>query len=177
VAIAAGITMTDYELTRISKTLSYHLRHRPDELGLTLGSGGWVAVDELLVALARKGKAVLRTELDEVVARNPKRRFAFDDSGTRIRASQRHSVEVDLELEPVTPPAVLYHGTSQGAIAAIEHEGLKKMRRHHVHLSARLSRTQQALDGRAELRGLGPELGLGSPPGGDRRVGRHIRPG
>jgi putative RNA 2'-phosphotransferase len=136
VAIAAGITMTDHELTRISKTLSYHLRHRPDELGLTLGPGGWVVVDELLAALAHKGKAVSRAELDEVVARNPKRRFAFDDSGMRIRASQGHSVEVDLELEPVTPPAALYHGTSQSAIAAIEHEGLKKMRRHHVHLSA-----------------------------------------
>lgn len=128
--------MIDHELTRISKTLSYHLRHRPDELGLTLEPGGWVAVDELLAALARKGKAVTRAELDEVVARNNKRRFAFDATGTRIRASQGHSVEVDLELEPVTPPAVLYHGTSERAIAAIEREGLKKMRRHHVHLSA-----------------------------------------
>ncbi|NTU80463.1 MAG: RNA 2'-phosphotransferase [Chloroflexales bacterium] len=131
--------MTDNKLTRISKTLSYHLRHRPDELGLTLEPGGWVTVDDLLAALARKGKAVSRTELDEVVARNPKRRLAFDATGTRIRASQGHSVDVDLELEPMTPPAVLYHGTSEPAIAAIEREGLKRMRRHHVHLSADLA--------------------------------------
>lgn len=128
--------MNDTELTRISKTLSYHLRHRPDELGLTLEPGGWVAVDELLAALARKGKTIARAELDEVVARNNKRRFAFDETGTRIRASQGHSVEVNLELESVPPPAALYHGTSERALAAIEREGLKKMRRHHVHLSA-----------------------------------------
>lgn len=128
--------MIDNELIRISKTLSYHLRHRPDELGLTLELGGWVAVAELLAALARKGKAISRAELDEVVARNNKQRFAFDETGTRIRASQGHSVAVELELEPVTPPAVLYHGTSERAMAAIEREGLKKLRRHHVHLSA-----------------------------------------
>ncbi|NTV99776.1 MAG: RNA 2'-phosphotransferase [Oscillochloris sp.] len=128
--------MTDHELTRISKTLSYHLRHRPDELGLTLAPGGWVAVDDLLAALARSGKAITRAQLDEVVARNPKQRFAFDTTGTRIRANQGHSVAVDLELEPLTPLAVLYHGTGQQTAAAIEREGLKKMRRHHVHLSA-----------------------------------------
>lgn len=139
--------MTENELTRISKTLSYHLRHRPDELGLTLEPGGWVAVDALLAALARKGKAVTRAALDEVVARNNKQRFAFDESGTRIRASQGHSVEVDLELEPVMPPRVLYHGTGERTAAAIEREGLKKMGRHHVHLSADVE-TAQAVGAR-----------------------------
>ena len=130
------MTLNDEHLIWISKTLSYYLRHRPDELGLSLGPGGWVAVDELLAALARKGKAISRAELEEVVARNTKRRFAFDAAGERIRASQGHSVDVDLELEPVEPPAVLYHGTGQRTAAAIVREGLRKMRRHHVHLSA-----------------------------------------
>ena len=134
--------MTDNELIRISKTLSYHLRHRPDELGLTLEPGGWVAVAELLAALARKGKPLSRADLDKLVARNNKRRFAFDATGTRIRASQGHSVAIDLELEPVTPPALLYHGTSQKAIATIERDGLKQMRRHHVHLSADIATAQ-----------------------------------
>ena len=128
--------MTEPQLTRISKTLSYHLRHRPDALGLTLGPGGWVAVDTLLAALAQHGKPVTRAELDDVVARNPKQRFAFDESGTRIRASQGHSVAVDLELAPVEPPAVLYHGTGARAVASILREGLRKQQRHHVHLSA-----------------------------------------
>ena len=88
-----------------------------------------------MAACARAGMSLSRAELDEVVARNNKQRFAFDESGTRIRASQGHSVPVDLELEPREPPATLYHGTGASAVAAIQREGLRKMRRHHVHLS------------------------------------------
>jgi putative RNA 2'-phosphotransferase len=128
--------MNEEQLTRISKSLSYYLRHHPDELGLVLAPGGWVTVDELLGALARRGKALTRAELEEVVARNNKRRFAFDETGARIRASQGHSVAVDLQLAPTEPPAVLYHGTSQRSVAAIMREGLQRRSRHHVHLSA-----------------------------------------
>ncbi len=96
--------LTEPQPTRISKTLSFHLRHRPDALGMTLGPGGWVAVDDLLAALARHGKPVTRAELDDVVAWNPKQRFAFDEPGTRIRASQGHSVAVDLELGRTSRP-------------------------------------------------------------------------
>ena len=54
---------------------------------------------------------VSRPQLDRVIAENDKRRFAFDETGTRIRASQGHSVAVNLGLPPATPPNVLYHGT------------------------------------------------------------------
>jgi hypothetical protein len=50
-------------------------------------------------------------QLDEVVETNTKRRFAFDETGTRIRASQGHSVSVDLGLADAAPPDVLYQGT------------------------------------------------------------------
>lgn len=134
--------MNEQQRTSISRSLSYYLRHRPDELGLTLGAGGWVAVDDLLAALARRGKPVTRAQLDEVVARNPKQRFAFDEAGARIRASQGHSVAVDLQLEPATPPELLYHGTGRAAVASILREGLTKQRRHHVHLSAEVATAQ-----------------------------------
>jgi len=93
-------------------------------------------VDALLVACADSRFTISRTELDEVVARNDKRRFSFDVTGSRIRANQGHSVEVDLELQPAEPPAVLYHGTGQKSIASILATGLDKMARHHVHLSS-----------------------------------------
>ena len=127
--------MDDTRLVRISKYLSKHLRHQPERIGLTLGPGGWVAVDDLLAALAQHQFPITRADLDEVIARNNKRRFALDDTGTRIRASQGHSVAVDLQLDPATPPAVLYHGTGAQTVAAIERTGLQKMARHHVHLS------------------------------------------
>lgn len=128
--------MNEERLTRVSKSLSKHLRHEPEGLGLTLAPGGWVQVDDLLAGCARKGMRLSRAELEEVVARNSKRRFSFDENGTRIRANQGHSVEVDLQLEPAAPPAVLYHGTGQRTADAIEKDGLRKMARHHVHLSA-----------------------------------------
>jgi putative RNA 2'-phosphotransferase len=118
-----------------SKYLSKYLRHWPEELGLALMPGGWVEVDALLAASAQRGFPISRDELEEVVARNDKKRFAFDESGTLIRAQQGHSAPVDLELEPATPPTTLYHGTPERNLTAILQDGLLKMRRHHVHLS------------------------------------------
>lgn len=122
-------------LVKISKFLSRHLRHQPERLGLSLAPGGWVGVDELLAACARRNFRVSRAELEEVVARNDKRRFSFDEAGARIRANQGHSVEVDLQLERAAPPPVLYHGTAGRAVELIAAGGLRRMGRHHVHLS------------------------------------------
>jgi putative RNA 2'-phosphotransferase len=128
--------MDEKRLVKLSKYLSRHLRHQPEALGLTLELGGWAAVETLLAAMARHGVTISRAELEEIVARNNKQRFAFDETGARIRASQGHSVAVDLELAPMAPPDTLYHGTSQATVDAILREGLRKMRRQHVHLTA-----------------------------------------
>ncbi len=128
--------MTDERLIRVSKFLSKHLRHDPAGLGLTLAPGGWVDVSDLLNACAKNRLPLTRDELNEVVTSNNKQRFSFDEIGTRIRANQGHSVNVDLQLVPATPPAVLYHGTGQQTADAIRRDGLRKMNRHHVHLSA-----------------------------------------
>lgn len=127
--------MDEKWLVRTSKFLSKHLRHDPQALGLTLAPGGWGDVEDLLAACAGKGMRLSRAEMEEVIARNSKQRFAFDETGRRIRANQGHSVEVDLELAPATPPDVLYHGTGHQTADAIRREGLRKMGRHHVHLS------------------------------------------
>lgn len=130
--------MNEKDITRASKRLSRHLRHDPGGLGITLESGGWVAVDTLLGALRRHGLSLSRAQLDLIVETNNKRRFAFDETGTRIRASQGHSVDVDLGLSAATPPDVLYHGTVATFLDAIFREGLRPMKRHAVHLSAAL---------------------------------------
>jgi putative RNA 2'-phosphotransferase len=127
--------MKETRLVKISKYLSYHLRHHPHKLGLKLESGGWVSVVELLDAAKKDKFLITYSELKEIVANNDKKRFSFDTTETHIRANQGHSVEVDLQLEPVVPPDVLYHGTSQGAVQSILEGGLQKMSRHHVHLS------------------------------------------
>jgi putative RNA 2'-phosphotransferase len=122
-------------LVKTSKYLSRHLRHDPARLGITLEPGGWVEVDTLLRACADRGFPLTRDELRHVVEHNDKRRFSFDEAGTRIRANQGHSVDVDLQLEPAAPPDVLFHGTAEQHVEAIMREGLRPMRRHAVHLS------------------------------------------
>ncbi|MFF0163072.1 RNA 2'-phosphotransferase [Streptomyces sp. NPDC005263] len=118
---------------KVSKYLSKHLRHQPERIGLILDEGGWVEIDELIAAAAAHGFRFGRDELDHVVAANDKQRFAVD--GTRIRASQGHSIDIDLGLAPATPPPYLYHGTTDRPLNAIRTEGLRPMNRHDVHLS------------------------------------------
>jgi putative RNA 2'-phosphotransferase len=125
----------DRDLVRISRFLSMILRHRPARVGLRLDEAGWVEVDALLEAMRTHGMPVDRPTLERVVAENDKQRFAFSADGRRIRANQGHTIHVDLGLEPQTPPELLYHGTSQGAAAAILREGLRRGKRHAVHLS------------------------------------------
>src|SRR5206468_3140490 len=112
-----------------------------------LGPAGWVDVDELLAGLARNGLRLTRAELEAVVAGNDKQRFAFDDSGTRIRASQGHSVPVALGYRPAAPPDVLFHGTVLRFLPAIREEGLRPGNRHAVHLSPDVD-TATAVGGR-----------------------------
>ncbi|MER5990230.1 RNA 2'-phosphotransferase [Streptomyces viridosporus] len=126
--------MDERRTVKVSQYLSRHLRHQPGRIGLSLDEGGWVEIDTLIAAAAAHGFPFTREELDHVVAVNDKRRFAVE--GSRIRASQGHSVEVDLGLPPAAPPPYLYHGTVARALDAIRAEGLRPMDRHDVHLSA-----------------------------------------
>lgn len=121
--------------TAVSKYLSKYLRHSPHEIGLTLLSGGWVSVEDVLKATRNHGFIITREELDSCVENNDKKRFSFSEDGLLIRANQGHSVRVDLELEQKTPPDILYHGTADRFAYSIQREGLKKGNRHHVHLS------------------------------------------
>jgi putative RNA 2'-phosphotransferase len=127
--------MDDRTRTGLSKFLSLVLRHQPEVIGLVLDANGWASVDTLIAQCRAHGTDISRTMLDEIVATNPKRRFALSDDGQRIRASQGHSIEVDLGYAPRQPPELLFRGTVVTALSAIRAEVLKKMQRHHVHLS------------------------------------------
>lgn len=131
------------DLVRFSKTLSYWLRHRPDEAGLTLDTAGWTSVDDVLGALGRAGLPADIDALLRVVEENDKQRFELSPDLQRIRARQGHSVAIELDLAPAPPPALLYHGTVERFLDAIMAEGLRKMRRHHVHLSSTLETAQR----------------------------------
>ena len=120
---------------QISKFLSLVLRHDPGRVGIALDDAGWVDVAALLAATAAHGVSISRDELSAIVASSDKQRFAFSPDGQRIRANQGHSIEVDLQLPPAQPPATLFHGTVEPALASIRTEGLVRGKRQHVHLS------------------------------------------
>ena len=100
-------------------------------------------MEVLLSAVNRHGIALTRERLEHVVATSEKKRFAFSEDKPRIRASQGHSVEVELQYQPQVPPELLYHGTATRFLESIRQSGLKKMARHHVHLSAETTVTMQ----------------------------------
>jgi putative RNA 2'-phosphotransferase len=127
--------ISEKENTRISKFLSLVLRHQPETIGIQLDENGWIAVDILLKQMAAHNRGISKAILDHVVATNSKKRFAYNDDETKIRANQGHSVEVDLNYTPQQPPAILYHGTAEPALESILKTGLEKRKRHHVHLS------------------------------------------
>ncbi|MCL4131250.1 UNVERIFIED_CONTAM: hypothetical protein GTU68_035451 [Idotea baltica] len=118
----------------VSKFLSYTLRHHPEDIGITLDPNGWANVEELITKAPEKF-ALNRALLDEVVATNDKKRFAFSEDGTCIRASQGHSATVDLNIAPTEPPETLFHGTATRFLDSILRDGLNPGSRQHVHLS------------------------------------------
>ena len=122
-------------LNEISKLISLVLRHKPETLGLTMDSHGWVETKELIEKL-NEMQPFNMDMLEEIVRTDNKQRYSFNADKTRIRANQGHSIPVDLELLPQEPPKLLYHGTATRFADCIEREGLKPMTRQYVHLSA-----------------------------------------
>jgi putative RNA 2'-phosphotransferase len=122
-------------LVKLSKFLSLVLRHKPETIGLTLDENGWVDVSQLIY-LANQNKTPLTQDLlEEIVASNDKQRFSFNQDKSKIRANQGHSIAIDLDLVPQTPPNFLFHGTATRFIESIRDRGLVAGKRQYVHLS------------------------------------------
>jgi len=120
---------------KISKFLSLVLRHRPERINLDLDRGGWAQIDELIDMANEHGVSLDRDLLLDVVEESSKQRFEFSSDGEKIRARYGHSIPVNLDLEPVRPPEVLYHGTAERFWPAIQKDGLHSRGRNYVHLS------------------------------------------
>lgn len=117
---------------KISQYLAYMLRHNPD----TVDKNGWATIDIMIQHSPQHlGFNLTLPMIESVVFHNKKKRFSLSEDKNRIMANQGHSVEVDLKLDYITPPDILYHGTATRFLAAIEKEGLKSMDRLDVHLS------------------------------------------
>ncbi|NXV59732.1 TRPT1 phosphotransferase, partial [Molothrus ater] len=133
---------------RLSKALSYVLRHGAEAEGLPMGPDGFVEVGALL--RLRRFAGVSESDVRRVVAADPKGRFTLRPDPLRVRANQGHSLPVrggprgvpDLELTPLrTPealPPTLAHGTRRRLWGPIRAGGLRPMGRQHLHLAGGL---------------------------------------
>lgn len=124
--------MNENQKKSISKFLSLILRHNPEKIDLQLDPNGWADVDELI---SKSSVHFTSEELEEIVETNDKQRFAFNADHTKIRASQGHSIDIDLALAPQQPPEFLFHGTVAKFLDGIRKDGLQKMSRQYLHLS------------------------------------------
>lgn len=118
-----------------SKLLALVLRHKPEEIGISLDEHGWADVGELVCGIS-KTRAFTHDTLEEIVATDSKGRYSFNEDHTLVRANQGHSISVDVELKQETPPPVLYHGTGEKYVSSINKAGLVPKSRLYVHLSS-----------------------------------------
>lgn len=128
--------ISDKQITHISKFLSLVLRHQPETIGIQLDQSGWTDITELIEKANNYGIKFDRETLNHIVTTNSKKRFAFNDTFDKIRASQGHSIEIELGYTTQKPPEILFHGTGEKSVQSILITGLEKRSRQHVHLSS-----------------------------------------
>ncbi len=122
---------------RLSKEISYALRHAPQQYGLELDCEGFVALDELLSAINNEhkyDKTITEEDVVHIIETSDKQRFDLQNG--YIRAFYGHTIPGLIQKEASVPPPVLYHGTTHRAYELIKVQGLLPMARQYVHLSA-----------------------------------------
>lgn len=120
---------------KVSKYISFILRHRPDVIGAEVDKKGWMYVDDLIKGVSEKYPGFNMKILEHIVETDSKKRYQFNDYKSKIRACQGHSINVNADLKEIVPPDRLFHGTSTRFLKSIMSEGILRMSRTHVHLS------------------------------------------
>lgn len=125
----------DMNYEKLSKEISYALRHAPWEYELELDENGWVEIDSLVEALNRNGQweNLNKKYILDMINQSDKKRHEV--LGNKIRALYGHSTPIKIEKDPKKPPDNLYHGTARKYLKSIQENGLSPKERHYVHLS------------------------------------------
>ena len=124
------------DYTKLSKEISYALRHAPWEYELELDSEGFVHVEQLINAINESGnynRPITISDLEHIIEISDKKRHEIQ--GDKIGALYGHSIPMHISKDVTIPPDVLYHGTTHKALDSILSAGLKPMGRQYVHLS------------------------------------------
>ena len=122
-------------IEKLSKFISLILRHKPEEVGITLDEHGWAKVNDLINGINNSGRKIDKDVLEEIIRTDNKQRYSFNEDKTKIRANQGHSIPVVIDFKELEPPDTLYHGTATKSIEGMQAQGIKPMSRLYVHLS------------------------------------------
>ncbi|MEF2246473.1 RNA 2'-phosphotransferase [Paenibacillus sp. IITD108] len=122
------------DLSKLSKEISYALRHAPWEYELELDNEGWVEIHQLLTGLHlnKHWESVNETDLVHMIEVADKKQHEILNG--RIRAIYGHFTPQRILNTAATPP-ILYHGTARQLVEKIFIDGLQPMARQYVHLS------------------------------------------
>jgi putative RNA 2'-phosphotransferase len=118
---------------RISRFLTYLLRHRPEEYPLLFDELGYVEWGDIVEIVQERFYDVTEEQIRAVVTDSEKKRFELQES--KVRATYGHSFPVDLGDQAVEPPSALYYGTARDMVQSMLRGGLKPRDRQYVHLS------------------------------------------
>lgn len=122
---------------KISIFISLILRHKPEAINCKLDTKGWLSCDKLIYGIRNNFNInFTMNDLKRIVKEDTKQRYSFSEDKKYIRANQGHSLKyVNLDLQEVKPPNILFHGTCDRVVDSILKSGIKKMNRNYVHLS------------------------------------------
>ena len=131
-----------YDLHKLSKEISYALRHAPWEYELEMDENGWVSMEQLLEALHRKNdwKSITQDDIQQMIDLSEKKRHEI--VGNKIRAFYGHSMPMKISKIESKPPEILYHGTARRFMKSIMENGLSPQSRQYVHLSQDIETAQ-----------------------------------
>ena len=118
---------------RISRFLTYILRHRPQDYPLVFDERGFVDWRDIVQLVQERYYDVTEEQIRAVVVDSEKKRFEL--AGEKVRATYGHSFPVDLGQQTVQPPDELYYGTARDLAQSMVRNGLKPRDRQYVHLS------------------------------------------
>lgn len=148
------------KIDALGRLLTRILRHMASELKLDMRSDGYVKVQDLLQLNMRTFANIpLRShtvdDVREAVRKDNKQRFSLleENGELLIRANQGHTVttvETESLLKPILSAeevSVCVHGTYKKNLESILQEGLKRMKRLHVHFSCGLPTDGEVISG------------------------------
>ena len=135
------LLMRGRDRVRLSKLISFILRHSPESIRIKLSPEGWVRINDLVRGIKEFWvnkelySWVTEEHVKALATLDPKGRFELRGDFIRARYGHSRGVKVSLRYEEDISSKYLYHGTTIENLKNIMKEGIKPMKRWYVHLT------------------------------------------